>query len=390
MAALVHQGVLRPSGAPRWGPDRCAGSAALEQVFTPSEDSPEAREGTAAHHYVMEALEGRVHGVGVLAPNGHPLDAAMVQHGQTYMEDVAAVRATLEPGHVFKVETTVYPHSLVHPMNEGTPDTFALDYAVVRKRLVVWDYKYGHKFVDAYQNWQVIDYIAGIFEGYDLTLEDVRDMEISVRIIQPRNYHPSGNVRVWDTTGAVVWGLIESLKVAAHAAKQPGAPTNTGSWCTDCDGRHACEAYKRVAARAMDVGGENTPDNLPLDALGLELQRLEIAAERIKGRLVGLQELAINYLDQGKAVPGWTKGYVNSKEVFRDAAKAIAFGDLMGADFRKADTVTPNQAVSKLVEKGFDKTTATALIKDYSFKPTGAAKLLPVANNAAAKAFGEP
>jgi len=398
MAVVTYPSVtgkLRPSGMSRVV--YCAGSFGLAGLY-PQPDGPEQREGTAAHFYVTEGLEGRDVKVGDVAPNGHPIDQPMVTNGQLYLDDVRAVLRTYgvfsgaeaagflhERRIAFRIETMVFAHQTIHPDNEGTPDTYLLD--VPGKRLIVWDYKYGHRYVDAYMNWQLINYVAAIFESYGITREEAFGFTISLRVIQPRNYHAAGPVREWVVSGAVIWTYFDTLRAAAYAAKVPGAPTSTGEWCRDCEGRHACEAFMRIAARAMDTAGESVPIDLPLPAVGLELSRLHRAADIIKARIDGLEAIALDAIAKGHAVPGWKKGFVDSKERFRDDASALAFGDLMGADFRKADTITPNQARQKLVALGFDKDTAAALIEPYAFKPTGASRLTPAGPNDAAKAF---
>lgn len=380
MTTGVHPsptGILRPSQAPRWA--NCAGSFALEALYPEDEDGPAAREGTAAHFYVTEYLLGRAHPIGTLAPNGHPIDADMVEHGQIYIDDVKAELPKFETTALFRVETKVFAHRLIHPENEGTPDTFAI--SVAQKRLILWDYKYGHKYVDAFRNWQLIDYVAGIFESLDLTREDVADMRISLRVVQPRNYHPDGVIRTWETTGAQIWPLIEWLATRAHEAKKPAAPTQTGPWCRDCDGRHACAAFMNVAHRAMDVAGETIPVELPASALGIELRRIDDAIKRLEARRDGLQEQALSMIRRGSNVPLWTMGFVQSRERWKvPLAEVVLMGDMMGVNLRKDDALTPAQAR----KAGIDAT----VIAVYSEKPTGAAKLIPSDATAAEKAFG--
>lgn len=387
MAAVTYPqplGLLRPSSALRWV--NCAGSHALEGLYPEDEDSPEAREGTAAHYYATEALEGRVHAVGTLAPNGHPIDAYMVEGGQHWIEDVRAscarefgTAADLQ----FRVETKVYAHTLIHPENEGTPDAWALSLAA--RRLILWDYKYGHRYVDPFMFWQGINYVAGIFEGNALTLADVTGMRISIRVVQPRNYHPSGIVRVWETTGEYLWSLIEYMRGRAAAAKVVAAPTQTGPHCRDCQGRHACQAFAAVAAHACDMAGQTVPHDLPLDAVGRELTRLQVAADRIKARMDGLAEIAIAEIRRGKNVPGWQMGFVDSREVWdKPVDEVYALGDALGVELRENKPVTPAQAKTKFKAAGLP----PEVLAVYYKKPTGAAKLNPADPNAAAKAFG--
>lgn len=373
-------GLLRPSSATRWV--NCSGSHALEGLYPEDEDSPEAREGTAAHYYVTEFLEGRVHGIGALAPNGHPIDAYMIEGGQHLIDDVAAEMPSL-PGAQFRVETKVYAHGLVHPENEGTPDVWALSLAA--KRLIVWDYKYGHRYVDPFMFWQGIDYVAGIWEGNGLTYEDVREMRVSIRVVQPRNYHSSGVVRVWETTGEHLWSLIAFMAERARAAKVVGAPTQTGDHCRDCRGRHACKAFAAVAARSMDCAGETIPMELPPGAMGLELTRLKIAADRIKARIDGLEEIAIAAIRSGKQVPGWEMGFVDSRERWtKDPAEIFALGEMLGVALREEKPPTPSQAKAKFKAAGLP----LEVLSAYYEKPTGAARLAPADPNAAVKVFG--
>lgn len=383
--AAVHiplpQGVLRPSSAERWV--NCAGSHALEALYPEDEDSPEAREGTAAHFYVTEFLEGRVHGVGVLAPNGHPLDMDMITHGTLYVEDVLPEMSALEPGDLFIVEEKVYPHGLVHPENEGTPDTALV--SPRRKRVILWDYKYGHRYVAPYHFWQGINYVAGLFERFELTEADVQDWSISIRVVQPRNYHPSGPVRTWDTSGAVVWKLIEHLSTAAHAAKVPGAPTRTGDWCRDCDGRHACKAFAAVSARACDMAGETVPMELPLDAMGRELTRIDTAIKRLEARRDGLTEVAIANIRAGRHVYGWEMGFVDSQERWSvPTAEILTLGQSLGVNLENPKPAPPGEAKKKFKAAGLP----VEVLAPFLEKPTGAAKLKPVDPTAAAKAFG--
>jgi hypothetical protein len=327
-------------------------------------------------------MQGRVWDVGHLAPNGHPIDADMIKHGKEWVEDVETTRAAInDPSALFRVETKVTAHKLVHPENEGTPDTFLI--SMLRKIAVLWDYKYGHKYVDPYRFWQGIDYLAGVFEALELTREDVADMTIIIRVVQPRNYSQEGTIRTWSTTGAVIWGLIEQLSFAAHMAKAVGAPTRTGPHCEDCRGRHACEAFMRRTARDSDYAGETIPVELPPEALGAELKRLRSAVKRIEARMDGLTAQAVSIIDRGGRVPGWIKEYVNSHERWSVPDQEVrVMGQIMGVDLDKPGVRT----VAEAKKLGVD----ASVIKAYSFKPTGAAKLKPVEETAAAKAFGQP
>jgi hypothetical protein len=360
--------ILRPSSAPIWA--KCVGSHVLEALYPEDEDGPKAREGTAAHFYVTEAVQGRYHPVGTLAPNGHPIDAEMVEAGQSFINDVLDQRG--EYGCSFRVETHLTMHGLIHPDCEGTPDAYLLDLAA--KRLIVWDYKYGHGYVEPFGNEQMLCYVAGVFEAYELDEADVRDLAVSIRIVQPRNYDAAGPVRTWDTTGAVVWAEIAVLSQMAYASKEPNPPTLTGPQCRHCEARHACPALQSVAMSMVDVAGRSVPR-------GLELKMLTEGAARLKARIEGLEEIALATVRKGGAVPHWTIGHSKARERWaKPVAEVLALGDMMGVDLRKPlEPITPAQAR----EKGLD----AAVTAVYSERPSGAAKLVPFTDTTAKKAF---
>jgi len=377
--------ILRPSSAPTWA--KCVGSHVLEALYPEDEDSPKAREGTAAHFYVTEAVQGRYHPVGTLAPNGHPIDAEMHEAGQSFIEDIYAAapwhfhdtRPDGETMGTFRVETHLTMHGLIHPDCEGTPDAYLLDLAA--KRLIVWDYKYGHGYVEPFGNEQMLCYVAGVFEAYELDEADVRDLAVSIRIVQPRNYDAAGPVRTWDTTGAVVWAEIAVLSQMAHAAKAPNPPTLTGPQCRYCEARHACPALQSVAMSMVDVAGRSVPRELTPTAVGIELKMLAEGEARLKARKEGLEEVALALSRKGTQVAHWTIGHSKARERWKKpAAEVIAMGDMLDVDLRKPlEPITPAQAR----DKGLD----AAVTAVYSERPSGAAKLVPFTDTTAKKAF---
>lgn len=372
---------LRPSKAVRWG--NCSGSHALEPLYPEDTDGAEAREGTAAYYYVTEALYGRVWPVATLAPNGYPITDEMVECGELYLDDVRDTwlkeMGSGDTETKYCVEAKVYGHKTIHPKNEGTPDTFLL---IPRfRRLIVWDYKYGHRYVDPFRNEQMIDYAGCIFETFGISREEAVEYTVSIRVIQPRNFHRDGPVRRWDTTGRILVGLIDDLSTAAHAAKAVNPQTQTGSWCRDCSARRGCDAFMRASASAMDTAGDTMPHDLPPRAVGIELRNLKRAEALVKARIEALEEQALAIIAGGSTIPHFARGYVQGREKWTvPAAEVFALGDIMGADLRAPpEAVTPSKA-RKLIDP--------AVIKTFTATPTGAAKIVSDDTSAAAKAFG--
>lgn len=371
-------GTLRPSNAPQWGPGGCPGSFYMQQQFPENPETEKARQGTAAHWVAMEGLHGRRHPVGFLTPNGVPVDQEMMDGADVYIRDVLGETATLSPeGRVF-VETKVFGHKTVHPDNEGTADCNLID--PTAKRYVGWDFKYGHRGVHPFRNWQIVDYMLCALETAGFSFEDVHDWSFSLRIVQPRDYKAEP-VKTWEITGAQLPPLLFDLKAAAIAAKTRNAPCIPGDYCGDCTAAHACPALRAVGGYAMDIAGESTPEFLDNEGIGLELRAITRAMKRLEARKTGLEEVAIAKIQMGERLPHWTLGRGDTREKWVSAADEVfMMGDLMGVNLRKEpEPITPNQAR----KAGVDAT----IVATYAQKPAGAVKLLPADASDAAKAF---
>lgn len=352
----------------------------MQADFPEDTQSEKAREGTAAHFYVTEAVQGRIHPVGTITPNGHPIDAEMVENGEHFIRSVDAAIRSSDSKSLIRVETKVTAHNLIHPNNEGTPDWFLVD--PVTRIVKNKDYKYGHLPHDPYQHWQLINYTACIIEGAQLTRDDIAAWRFDMEIIQPRNY-AAEPVREWSISGNQLWPYIERLRGAAYAAKQPNAPLVTGPHCRDCRARHACPVFRSANYNAMDMAGEGTPEWLDETAIGLELTAIDRAMKRLEARRTGLSEVAIAKIQSGKPIRGWMMGRGDTREAWNiPAAEVFVLGDMRMLDLRApAKPLTPNQAR----KAGLDE----AVTKQFASKPAGALKLMPADAKAAAKAFGK-
>lgn len=368
--------ILRPSSAGRWA--FCSGSPVMEAHYPEDQASPAAREGTAGHHYGVELMNGTALPVGALAPNGHPITAEMVEGGEIWAQDVWAEMARSSPQMIVRFENPVTMHGLIHPQNEGTPDAWLVD--AVRKLIVVWDYKFGHKAVEVFRNLQLIDYLAGVIEGFEFTLADVADWTISLRVVQPRNFRGTGPVQRWETTGAAIWPTIEWLSDRATEAAHPNAPTRTGAWCDDCEARAHCPALLLVGGAAIDKSGENVPQELPLPALGLMLRQVKDAIQRLEALESGLEEVVEAKIRAGADVPYFSfkdePGRLNWEVPIPEV---LALGKMFAVDLRKKDdAITPTQAIAAGIDE--------SVIGAYAKRKT-ARKLTLVDSTAAAKVF---
>lgn len=382
--SIFDHATLAPSGSHMWAPENgCRASVALQAAYPAAEDSPEAVEGTAGHHYATENLLGRDWPIGTVAPNGHPINAEMVDGAQSLLVDVrSTIAAAKSPD--LRVERRVTMAHHVHEQCWGTPDVVLID--APQKFLHVWDYKYGHRFVDAARNWQLMLYAIGVLEGEgyyaNVPFDDPRSWHgwrISLNIAQPRNYSPVGPMREWYASGQILADYLPQLRKSAYEAMQPGAEYRTGEHCRDCSGRHACPALQRAGAIAMDVAMHAQPIDLPPHAVGLELRQIEDAEARLKARRTGLEEQALGLIRGGTLVPFYSCEPTVGQERWNiPAPQVLALGEVFGVSLAKDSTLTPKQARKLIPDQAMEGMTE---------QPRGALRLVRVNDDAAKLAF---
>lgn len=358
---------LAPSSAARWR--QCGRSPSLEAVYPEDTESEAAREGTAAHWYLAERLSGRWPVKGAIAENGVPVTVEMMDHVEPLVE---AVQATASGGEVH-VEARLHM-TAVHPTdNWGTCDIYLVDHST--RTIHVWDFKYGHGYVDHERNWQMIDYAQGVIEAHTLVHGWY---SVSMTVYQPRCYHRGPPLRTWTISGEEHAALVHELHMAAKLVS-PNAAAVTGPECKNCRGRVVCEANQRMAGFVADIAMRTVDTPLDPAAMGAEYDMLITAQERLKARITGLEEAI-------KANPTGT-GWITEQGFGREkwsvpAEEVIALGDMMGVDVRKPlEAITPAQAR----KKGLD----VEVSKAYTTIPKGEVKLVRQSSSAAARAFSE-
>jgi len=255
----------------------------------------------------------------------------------------------------------------------GTPDAWA--YNPDKRRLHIADLKFGFRFVEVWENWQLICYACGLLDM--LQLDDTQTT-VEFTIVQPRSYHRDGPVRKWCVLASDLRAHINILQHAAAAATTRYIP-NPG--CGDCPGRHVCVALQQSALVALERAYEGDPFELPPPALGDELRRLKDAAKKIDARISGLETQAEHALRAGVVIPGWslTASYARETWIDGGAAQIITLGQLMGVNVAKPlKPVTPNQARKLL---------PTNIVAMYAHKPSTGVRLTKTDPYEAQKAF---
>ena len=360
---------LAPSSAARWV--RCAMSPTLEAAYPETEASPASLEGTAAHWVVQMLLQGTPVAIDTQAPNGVAVTDEMLEAAILVQEDIVT---TLGENwrQVLVIEKRVQIKRVHESANWGTPDYYA--WTVLgdgRRKLIVWDFKYGHGIVEAFENWQLIDYVAGILGEAEVNGLQDQNTNVDMRVIQPRAFHRDGPVRSWLTVAADLRGHINRLSMAADDAMSvtPTASPHPVA-CENCRGRHACEALQRAAYFAADYGQQGSAVDLTPHALGLELRALTRAHALLEARMSGLQAQATSTIAAGKLVPFWNlESKPGNLKWTKPTAEILALGQMMGLDLAKpVDVITPAQAKKAGLPD--------ALCNTYAIRPTGSPKLI--------------
>ena len=368
--------IIAPSSLARTR--QCPGSVVMEQAFPDTEQTPEAADGEASHWAAAELLAGRTVAEGQRAPNGVLLTQEMLEGADLYHDDV--LRALQPFGRSPADGAIESPVAIprVHSECWGTPD-FRAWVPGPRPRLMLWDYKFGHRVVEVLENEQLAAYVAGCLSATRLLDTDA---DVEVRIVQPRAPHREGPVRRWAFRGEEIRALVNSMSNAAHEALGDNPRTRVGPECRDCRARHACPALQRAAMDACDVAGQAQPFALGPGPLGVELRTLRRHQALLAARITGLEEQVEAAIRAGLQVPHWRVEFGTGRRRWtRPAAEVIAMGQMLGVDLAKpAEAITPVQAVKAGLP--------ASMLDPYTETPRGAATVVPDDGSKARVVFG--
>lgn len=383
---MADHAFLAPSSAHIWGPGGCAYHPTMAAAYPASDDSPEAREGTAAHHLLAMRLLGVVVAVGELDPAGTPITAEMVECTDRFVADVEAIRAAYPDLEERTEERVNMP--MVSPLNWGTADWFAIS----RSGRKIWgkDYKNGHRYVDAWENWQLADYLLGAVDHFMLT--EYWEFTADLAIYQPRCFHPEGPVKHWELGGNRFVDIGAQLAGAAAAATGHDPAMRTGEYCQDCSGNTKCPAFTRAGGNGIDLSLRGIPPHeMGPEALGTFRTMVAAAIKRLTGMATGLDADIEAASRSGTHIPGWELKPGNPRLDWTAPMEEVySLGVAMDVPLFKATPygngetilvgpITPTQAI----KAGIDE----AVIMEYAKRPPAALKVAQSSTNSAAKAF---
>lgn len=236
---------LGASSAERWL--NCPGSVTLIDLLRSSpgyveEDPDYRRDGTEAHALAAYCLETDIDAWEASAEEQFPaLTADMMDAVQVYLDFVRSI-----PG-IRRIEWRVHRPEL-HPLFYGTLDCVIFEGVGV---IHVIDYKHGvGVVVDAEENPQLKYYGYGVV-GDDGLGKWKPDTPVKLTIVQPRGYHPDGDIRTWETTvGEIRRWAEEELRPAMEATKDLDYLA-LGEWCRFCPAKLVCPAFDNLGRKAL-------------------------------------------------------------------------------------------------------------------------------------------
>lgn len=390
----------------------CPASVGMQASVTPLPPIDEELEGTAAHWIAQQYAAGYA--------RDWPVGAKFKSGGQDWTVDLdmvtgatmyAAACGGLHPD--LRLEDSVRI-SEIHPLHcWGTPDAwrffpnarlaFTPDYitrnavefprewcetkvldafnAGKLKVLRDVDYKYGHRYVEVFGNFQLIGYASGVMERLQLSeLDD--DLWLHFVIVQPRCFHKDGSVRHWIVHVSAIRAYLNQAASAAREALgegaslrdgKPRAITNEG--CLDCKANHDCAVFHRLSNAIVEYSGSAERIDMPITSMGQQLAMVDVAMERLEARRTGLAARVKASLSAGVSVPYYHLTPGESRLVYKDDVDVdefVGFAELCNVEVRKKPTkkdllVTPKQAI----QLGIDATAMTS----YAHRPPAALKL---------------
>lgn len=370
---MAAHSLLAPSSYGRLA--HCRAAPTMEFAY-PSEDSPSSVEGRAAHLVAQLMIESdTVLPIGTVLDGNVEVTAEMIEAARMYADDIAV---TLGANWQQKVRLEV-PVTLkgLHEEAYGTPDAVAQ----FPKFLYVWDFKYGHRYVDAFENWQLIGYSFPFVEN--LTTEEELNTEVILTIVQPRNFHPDGPIRRWRIKAWELRAYYNTLRGWLNEAMlEPPTASPYPTACQDCSARHVCVALRNAAYTSMDCARQAQAHGLTPDQLGHELLRVQDAAALLDAYRTGLEEEAEGAIRRGFPVPNFTMApgrtsleWALSEEMITDLAAGT--GVSLHAP---AKLITPTQARDR-------KLISAEALEAYTRRPPGKLKLSRIDHQLAKKVF---
>ncbi len=340
----------------------CPGWKKQASLLPPEGETEASREGDAGHAvaaFMATNVGDSLPAVGSTHDNGVEITEEML--------DGAALWVEALEGYPARIETPVQI-TRVHPTKcWGTPD--ARQWAAPSKILRAADYKFGHGFVDEFENWQLLAYMVGMAD--ELGIFDDPEVRYEMTVVQPRYYN--GNpIRTWTIQGEGLKHYAARMFYAVQEAEGPNPRVMSGTHCTYCPARATCGTYRKTVMNAVDFAGRADPMATTPEDVGRELKVVQEFIKRLEARETGLVALAEAMIRAGKRVPHFSFEQTVGRLTWTgDISTVEMIAQLQGKSIMApAKPITPTQAMQR-------KVLDTAVISQYAARPNGSFKLVP-------------
>ena len=370
---------VRASGGHEWY--YCHGSQLLQDGL-PNDDTVATREGTAVHWLAVQIIIPYIKSnmslvtdddfVDTLAPNDVLITKEMYQAAVDYVTDILGYCNKTGLMQSVHVEETLNIDT-IYPGMVGTPDAWI--YNPLKLELILWDLKFGYGEVAAFDNPQLMIYVAAILVF--LKIDGISDQNITVkmRIVQPRSYHSNAPIKEWIVKASDLRPYFNRLRTAAIETMSGKGVCVPGTHCRYCRGRFRCSALQKTVYNAIDVTTGPVYVGLKGNNLALEYKLLKHASKLLEYRLNGIEAEVESEIKGGTTLPGFRLTETYGRERWKKSTpikQVLMMSDAMGVDIRKPDNVdTPKQALTKFMKKAKELkvTLDDSVIRQYTETP---------------------
>lgn len=314
----------------------CNGSIKVEPFVSNLEnDDTGKKEGDAAHwlieqvHKYGQPLEAMLN---KQAPNGVFINADMVENVTPYLDDIKGI------GQV-EFDTSFQDVEGLWRIGGRADHVFQ-----GQGSLVIRDFKYGWRLVEAELNYTLIWHAVGFLlraKSMGISFPATQLSVVEFIVYQPRPYHPKGNIRKWTIPRGTledIWHRIEAV------LDSPSDTLHTGSQCYKCPGQTNCPAFNRALNNSVDVSETAFTDQISNVDLARQLDITSRALEVLKQANDAYEEVAKHRIKLGQIIPNHTIERSMGKTEWKANITPEFMQMMTGRDLTRKELVTPTQA----------------------------------------------
>lgn len=276
----------------------------------------------------------------------------------------------------FYVEASFLKNGGFTSVTKSIIDCYLIRTNANERQIIIWDFKYGHKNVEAVNNLQLLNYAMAIYNNTETP--SVKTTFI-LKIIQPRVFN-GDKIKIWELDEKDLLEYREDIVLREILSLTDNAPRFVSEECFTCRARHACPTLREASLNSIAISSGHSPYSLPAEEVGQELKILEHSKQVLDARINGLKQQALQYLKQGKRVNFYELQQAMSRLSW-DASpqKLKGLEQLTGVSLVKQNFVTPKQAI--------DSGIPVDIVLKYASRKPGEIKIVPQSESQLTKIF---